>query len=40
MLELNQDVGTSLVVVTHNMELAGKIGTVMAIENGTLGFIS
>ena len=40
MLELNQDVGTSLVVVTHNMELAGKIGTVMAIENGTLDFIS
>ena len=40
MLELNRDVGTSLIVVTHDMDLAGKIGTVLAIENGTLESIS
>ena len=36
MLELNQQIGTSLIVVTHDMNLASKIGTVLRIENGNL----
>ncbi len=40
MLELNQQIGTSLIVVTHDMNLASKIGTVLRIENGNLGPVS
>ncbi len=36
MLELNQDIGTSLIVVTHDMTLARRIGKVIRIENGSL----
>lgn len=36
MLELNQDIGTSLIVVTHDMVLAKRIGKVIRIENGFL----
>ena len=40
MLELNQQIGTSLIVVTHDMNLASKIGTVLRIENGNLDPVS
>ena len=36
MLELNQEIGTSLVVVTHDMILARRIGKIVQIENGML----
>ena len=36
MLRLNKDFGTSLVVVTHDMELAKKMDTIYTIENGEL----
>ncbi len=36
MLRLNQEYGTSLVVVTHDMELANKMDTIYFIENGHL----
>ena len=36
MLELNQEIGTSLIVVTHDMVLAKRIGKVIRIENGFL----
>ena len=36
MLELNQEIGTSLVVVTHDLILARRIGKVIRIENGSL----
>jgi lipoprotein-releasing system ATP-binding protein len=36
MLELNQEVGTSLIVVTHDMVLANRIGNIVQIDSGTL----
>lgn len=36
LLELNQDVGTSLIVVTHNLNLAGKTGRIVSITDGKL----
>lgn len=36
LLELNQEIGTSLVVVTHDMVLAKRIGKIARIENGVL----
>jgi lipoprotein-releasing system ATP-binding protein len=36
MIELNQESDTSLVVVTHDMDLAQKMGRVVRIEDGTL----
>ena len=36
MLELNQEIGTSLIVVTHDLELAQKTGHIVSIENGSL----
>ena len=34
LVELNREYGTSLIVVTHDMKLAEKMGRVVAIENG------
>ena len=36
LLRLNQEFGTSLIVVTHDMELAKKMDTIYTIENGHL----
>ena len=36
LLELNHDAGTSLIVVTHNLALAGKADRIFKLENGIL----
>jgi len=36
MLELNRELGTSLIVVTHDMRLAGRMERIYAIEQGVL----
>lgn len=36
MLRLNKEFGTSLIVVTHDMELAQKMDTIYTIDNGVL----
>jgi len=36
LVELNEEFGTSLIVVTHDMKLAEKMGRVVTIENGVI----
>ena len=36
MMRLNNEFGTSLIVVTHDMEFAKKMDTIYTIENGEL----
>jgi lipoprotein-releasing system ATP-binding protein len=36
MLELNRELGTSLIVVTHDIRLANRMGRIYAIEKGVL----
>ena len=35
-LELNQDLGASLIMVTHNLELSRRVDRVMELKNGSL----
>ncbi len=34
--DLNRDEGVALIIVTHNLELAGRMGTVYTLDNGRL----
>jgi lipoprotein-releasing system ATP-binding protein len=37
MLELNEELKTSLVVVTHDRTIAARMDRILVLENGTLG---
>ena len=38
-LEMNKEFGTAFIIVTHDMQLAERIGSIYRLNNGTLSAV-